>query len=200
MFSIIIPTIWKNNRIIKLLEELNTNKSVGEIIIINNNKENTPNIGLNSDKLKIITPDKNIYVNPSWNLGVKKAKYDNIALCNDDITFNTKIFSYLKPKDDSLIGLDDSCYKLIEDQKYQLIINKKLNYGFGCLLIFNKNSYKPIPEFLKIWYGDNYLHKNTKNVYSLIGLKIETEMSSSKTIPEYYYLVEQDKINFTKMS
>jgi len=199
MFSVIIPTIWKSARIIKLLSDLNSSKNVGEIIVINNNKQNTPIIETNSKKFRLITPETNIYVNPSWNLGVREAKYDNIALCNDDINFNTNIFSYLKPKDDSLIGIDDSCYKIEKDTQYQLMINKKLNYGFGCLLIFNKNSYKPIPETLKIWFGDNFLHKNTKNVYSLLGLKIETEMSSSQTIPEYYSLVEQDKINFAKL-
>ena len=39
----------------------------------------------NSSKVRIINPPENIYVNPRWNLGVKEAKFDKVALFNDDI-------------------------------------------------------------------------------------------------------------------
>lgn len=200
MFTVIIPTLWKNKRIFKLIDDLITSEKVGEILIINNDKEKTPDFKSENSKLKIITPDKNIYVNPSWNLGVKNSKYDYIALCNDDINFNSNIFSYLKPKDDSLIGLGEGCFKINFDEQYQLVENKKLTYGFGCLMFLNKQSYKMIPECLKIFCGDNFLHKNIKNVYSLRGLKVETEMSSSQTISGYHSITQQDKINFANLN
>lgn len=38
-----------------------------------------------SNKLTVITPEENLFVNPSWNLGVAKAKTEIVALLNDDI-------------------------------------------------------------------------------------------------------------------
>ena len=43
---------------------------VDEIIVIDNSLQG---IELDSKKLRVIIPNENIFVNPSWNLGVKEA-------------------------------------------------------------------------------------------------------------------------------
>lgn len=196
MFSVIIPTLWKSKRIFKLLDDLKTSKKVNEIIIINNDDSKKPNF--NFEDIRIITPEQNIYVNPSWNLGVKESKNNYICLCNDDINFNPKIFSYLKPRNDSIIGIDESCYNLKQDEDFKLKTKTKMNHGFGCLMFLNKQSYKVIPEFLKIYFGDDYLFQLNQNRYALNGLKIDTEMSSSSNIPNYYNITQEDRVNFNK--
>ena len=70
MFSIVIPTLQKDTMILKmLLDELNQDQTVGEIILIDNSLQG---FEYNSDKLRIIIPNENLFVNPSWNLGVEK--------------------------------------------------------------------------------------------------------------------------------
>ena len=53
-----------------------------EIILIDNSLQG---FEYNSDKLRIIIPNENLFVNPSWNLGVEKAKFDYVGILNDDI-------------------------------------------------------------------------------------------------------------------
>ena len=72
MLSIVIPTLQKNKEILyNLIDSLDTDKSVGEIIIIDNSLKGIEYI---SQKVKVITPEENLFVNPSWNLGVKEAR------------------------------------------------------------------------------------------------------------------------------
>lgn len=199
MYSIIIPTLWRSNRIRKLLQDLVLCKSVGEVIIIDNNSSKR-NINLDGyDKIKIIDTGKNQYVNPSWNLGVANAKYDFIALCNDDINFNTDIFEKLKIKDNEIVGISTSCYETREDSEYKLEECTSRCFGFGCLMFFSKKSYKPIPSRFKIWYGDDYLMNYFEKKYELSGLSIQTEMSSTSKSYEFYKIILQDEENYKKL-
>ena len=79
----VIPTLQKNKEILtKLIEALERDTAVTEILLIDNSL-----IGFkhSSNKLTVITPEENLFVNPSWNLGVAKAKTEIVALLNDDI-------------------------------------------------------------------------------------------------------------------
>ena len=69
MYTVIIPTMWVN---VTLLEKMiciyNQSNYINEIIIIDNNP--IDKIKLDFKKVKILTKNKNIYVNPAWNWGV----------------------------------------------------------------------------------------------------------------------------------
>ena len=90
MLSIIIPTIQKKPKILaSLVNLLKDEECVSEIIIINNLIDTpipetlfTEN---NYQKIKMVTTSKNLYVNPSWNMGVMLSKNENFALFNDDL-------------------------------------------------------------------------------------------------------------------
>jgi hypothetical protein len=200
MYSVIIPTLWRSNRIKKLLQDLVLCKFVGEVIIIDNNSSER-NINIDGyDKIKIIDTGKNEYVNPSWNLGVANAKCDFVALCNDDINFNPDIFEKLKIKDNELVGISTSCYEIAEDSDYKLEECTSRCFGFGCLMFFSKKSYKPIPNRFKIWYGDDYLMNYFQKKYQLNGLSIKTEMSSTSKSYEFYKLILQDEENYKRLT
>ena len=84
LVSVIIPTIQKKLEILEeLVEILSRDVSVSEIIIINNKPE-LPLL-FNNEKVRIHTPETNLYVNKSWNLGVSLAKNNNFCLMNDDL-------------------------------------------------------------------------------------------------------------------
>ena len=84
LLSVIIPTIQKKLKVLEeLVKLLECDNSVSEIILINN-KGNTP-LNIKGKKVKIYTPPDNLYVNESWNQGVKMAKENNVAILNDDL-------------------------------------------------------------------------------------------------------------------
>ena len=94
-FSVIIPTMWCSDLILQLLTNLESSHFVGEIILIDNDKSKRPAHILNTDKIRIIEQEQNIYVNPAWNRGIELAKNECIALCNDDINFDPNIFGVI---------------------------------------------------------------------------------------------------------
>jgi len=160
MYSVIIPTLWKSNRTSFLLKSLVDCSSVKEIILINNS--NTIfNASFSTKKIKTINPKQNLYVNPSWNLGVETSTSDNIIICNDDINFDSNLYFYLLDQVDLLktgfIGMSASNYNLESPLNPTIKKYESGTYGWGCLIAFHKSNWVPIPDELKIWCGDSFM-------------------------------------------
>ncbi len=182
--SVVIPTLQKKpNLLINLLATLNQDESVSEIIVIDNSKQG---INFDSHKLRIMTPEENIFVNPAWNLGVKEAKNDIIALINDDITipenFCKDIVEKLTP-DMGIVGYNGDYVEITNEDNFT--VNKsdlwfeKINARpdqWGVAMFCYKTSYFEIPDDLKVLYGDDYLLFKNKNAgrqnYYICGQKI----------------------------
>jgi len=183
-FSIVIPTLWRSKRIHPLLKSLQDSDSVGEIIIIDNGRK-YDEYYKDMNKVRVLRPHFNIYVNPAWNYGVEYAKNNSIALVNDDISFDTRIFNEFiddELKSKGFIGMSFENYKegveynpTLEPWKGEIVL-----HGWGCIIMFHKEHWKPIPNQLKIWYGDNYMREiNPAPSHILKGLPIQTEMSTT---------------------
>lgn len=185
-YSVVIPTLWYSPRIYKLLEDLEKCNEVGEIILIdNNNLFSTKNI-INS-KLRVISTNENSFVNPAWNLGVEYAKYNYIALCNDDINFSTDIFKSITPKllNFNIIGQATENYYIMASSTMDVIPIKERPSGWGCLLFFKKENWIPIPSYLKIACGDDFLLDNSNKVGALTKFAIATEISTTSFRKEF---------------
>jgi hypothetical protein len=171
MFSVIIPTMWRFDPFCTFLEDLIALSNIGEVIIINNDKDKTPQVPvLRNHKIKMWYFDDNIGVNPAWNYGVSKAYSDKIAIVNDDIIFDLKLFS----KIEDLVTPDKGVYGICPGEKLfgQTQVSKGLidfvptkenysnetHFGFGQLMIMNKKNWIPIPDGLKIYWGDNFIY------------------------------------------
>lgn len=205
-FSIIIPTMQKDKDILlKLIDELIECQYVGEIIIIDNSLK-----GLNysSNLIKIITPNKNMFVNPAWNLGVKVAKFNYIGILNDDIIFPKnffeQVYNFITNNECGLIGLD----KLKNSKKKDFntypnnttlsfeAIEKRLYY-WGSAIFGLKENYYNIPEEMKVWCGDDYLFKmnkdNNKQNYKIVGGELKHLKSLTSRRPEFNLIKENDQ-------
>lgn len=173
MFSIIIPTLQKNLKVLTMLiDELVKDSVVGEVIVIDNSLQG---FEYKSDKVRVIIPEENLFVNPSWNLGVREAKYDFVGILNDDILIPenlcSDVFSFLQNASVGLVGVDtesievfssDSRLKYPKSCQNITYTNQEnvLYIGYWGIAIFAKKSnYYEIPEDIKIWCGDNYLVK-----------------------------------------
>jgi hypothetical protein len=211
-FSVIIPTIWKGERLNELLVNFYNSDFIEEVILINNDNINTNKIPLNK-KLIYVEPQKNLFVNPSWNMGVRLAKSNNIIIANDDILFDVNHFinclidvnsNHIKFEDLGFIGMHSDNYKLESNSDAPIFQSHGVvqsDGGWACLLAFNKKHWTPIPEQLKIWYGDNFLLALGKQAIDMIGLKIETKMSSSAdtSVDWVKQVMDNDLIEWNKL-
>jgi len=184
MFSVVIPTMWRIQEFLSDLSELNSCENIGEIILINNNIEMTPTSFSvqNYSKLIEIRPPKNIYINPAWNLGVRCAKYNKIAIKNDDTFFDySRTLDAVEQelnREDSLIGTylnhnnQHHIWTINQNSDKNISFNEipKRDMGFGCCMFLNKKSYIPINEKIFIWYGDDFIAES----YTRRGLKLKT--------------------------
>jgi hypothetical protein len=179
MITVIIPTLWKCETTQTLLFDLISVDQIDEIIIINNDSTNTPKWDiLNNCKITVINKHQNIFVNPSWNLGVEISKNNSICLLNDDITFDKSIFNLINEDlllSVGLIGLD--IYNNEGEPRIEQI--QDWPFAFGCMMFVHKHKYKHIPEQLKIMWGDTFLLINLKRfgLYVLRGSKVSNTIS-----------------------
>lgn len=217
--SVIIPTMQKSLEVLfKLLYLLQKDESVSEIIIIDNACKG---LDINSElsKVRVIIPQNNLYVNPSWNLGVKEAKEDFWTLFNDDVippeNFCSNVLKLLS-KDIGILGintkyvenvLDEKLYSTIQTPKTSKIKLKKVSgrtRDFGIIMFGHKNSYYEIPQEMLIWCGDDYLFKmnkdNNKQNYIISGQKIKHLHSLTSNSSNFSQIKDNDLAYFKKFA
>lgn len=183
--------MWRSPRTLKLISDLVQCDRVGEVIIIDNNP-NDGNIS-GGGKVKIISNGKNNYVNPSWNMGLHAATYPFVALCNDDINFDANKMFELEPEPGDIFGVGQICYEIEREFDYPTVTPiTKRGHGWGCLIMFRKDDYTPIDERLKVSFGDDYLFKKFAEAYNINGIRVNTEMSTTSSEPEFIAISEQD--------
>ena len=191
MYSVIIPTMWRSPRTLKLISDLALCENVGEVIIIDNNPQDEDPFGFG--KFKILSNGKNNYVNPSWNMGVHAAAYPLIALCNDDINFDANKMFELEPEAGDIFGVGSLCYEIEREFDYPTVTPASSRaHGWGCLMMFRKEDYKPIDERLRVSFGDDWLFKSMSNAYNINGIRVETEMSTTSREAEFIAIAETD--------
>jgi hypothetical protein len=181
-FSVIIPTIWKSEYTMELLQRYSNCDYVGQIILI----DNAPTKDISINKLIHIKEEENTYVNPAWNKGVSLSFYNHLTISNDDILFDVdeyyEYISQLNPLENfGYTGAHSENYELSENDnpRFEEYSNQNNFGGWGCLFSFHKSNWKPLPNELKIWYGDNLIHGWHNPILQLRGFKMETKMSTS---------------------
>lgn len=205
--SIVIPTLQKNKTLLhRLVASLQRDEAVSEIIIIDNS-----NTGIDCEnrKLRVISPGENIFVNPAWNLGVKEAKEEIVALLNDDITipenFCRNVASAMTPEM-GIVGI--SAEYVIGNQGEPMppeTTSLQLEPGgnvYGVALFFYKASYVEIPQEMKIFCGDTWLIHQTAKLgkphYKITGQKIYHFESMSVKSFAKNPILRRDKAFFEK--
>ncbi len=189
--DIIIPTMWRKPEItIYALRSYLSISEIKKIIIIDNDRNKRPKINiLNSPKIKFLDFKKNIYVNPSWNKGVEEANNGLICLCNDDIIIDRLIIevinliNFTDKNEIELIGIRGKDHNGFMLSPFKIDKTKNLgiqcNGLFGMAMFLKKENYKPIPDDLKVWFGDDYLVRNSKNVFTIPANRFRISMGST---------------------
>jgi len=193
MISVIIPTMWKCKILNNTLYELSKHNLVGEIILIDNTDNKTI---LDIPKVNHILEGNNTFVNPAWNKGVKLAKYDKLLILNDDVETEWGVIDLVYnhiTEDIGLIGAGISCWQYTGGIPCINPISYRPNC-YGCLMFIHKNSYKEIPESLKIHYGDDWLfEKSNRPNYQIINWKMGGDSEQTSGLSEFNQIKEDDK-------
>ena len=198
MYSVIIPTMWKCARfnLGYTVDELCKHPLVGEVIIIDNT-DRVDEIKVDP-KIRHILEGKNTYVNPAWNKGVELAKFDKLAILNDDIWMDWNILNVVEPYltlETGVIGMAEENYTNPTNELGLEPITHR-NGGFGCAMFLHKENYTPIPKEMKIWGGDDWIFVKCRNRrkqnYKITGLKIDGEIGVTSELIELGPIKEND--------
>jgi len=205
--TIIIPTMWFHVEKLKLMLSIyNDIQSVGEILIVDNDSTKTPELSFS--KVRLIGDGTNLFVNPSWLLGVKEAKFESVVLVNDDIIIKDNLNSLFENIicilcEGRIVGADVTCYTNVESKlalRKRPVKNKlSMGYGYGVFMFVKKSTFlnTPIPNDIKVWYGDHILYyKNEAWCFS--GVKIETAMRGTTSRINLSGVARKEKMAFYK--
>ena len=214
--SVIIPTLQKNLTVLKKLVQILLDDDIVSEILILNNAIKKLKFNEKSDKIKIITPKENLYVNKSWNLGIKEIKNDLFLIINDDIlpvqNFCSKIVNsgIFKRQNTGLVGINPNfIMQYSRETVSDIDIPPDTNNFFflhlprykhvsdwGSAFLGLKSNFYEIPEDLKIIFGDNFLlFKNILNKkmnYQITGLPFNHIHSLSSADEEFSSIIKSD--------
>jgi hypothetical protein len=208
MISYIIPTLWKSENIHKTIERFcEIEDDNAELIIINNSNLKYSNSDFRVKNFKM---PKNIYVNPSWNLGVHSAVNNKVCLVNDDILFDIKKFHYFALDSKAVaIGINNNNRCNADSTLYQLREIQDKNArppGLGQLMLIEKQNWISLPDDMKIYYGDDiiyYYHTLILDIpfYYIKGMAINGDQSVTvNTLPNHMSKpFSQDTLEYHKM-
>ena len=200
-----MPTMWRNNKTIRLLDSLNSDPNISEIILIDNDVK-SKNVDLSKfSKVKYVPQAENIYVNPAWNLGVSLCKSEIICIANDDIYFNSNTVTQFvldNTQDLGSFGLNmhtrnGSSIGNLSKKELRTrseISSAIVGSGFGMLMFVKKSNWKPIPEELKIWYGDNWIANTNGRAFilSMYGSNLEVDRHTTAGSKELKKITMED--------
>ncbi len=186
--DIVTPTMWCDENFIDYLKHYCDYSAVKSIILIDNQKSKRPQDPiLSHPKIHLVGYHRNIYVNPAWNEGYYRSSSDVLCILNDDVFLKEEVFDTIAALDMTNIDIIGARFGTDSNEqdefiKLNLIPNKPIgmqSYGFGVCIFIKRSVYKPIPSLYKIWYGDDHLIQNCKNVYVLKTNKLTGEVSKT---------------------
>jgi len=178
MIDIIIPTLLQSDEEIFNYSLIEANKSpvVNKIFIIDNTGKSIFKSQL--QKVEVLYMDKNIYVNPAWNLGVSLSKSENVLIMNDDIACRSENYEYIEKLLDlkdcglcSISSININCLKEYTDTKFSLkyiqtneVFSNPDNNKTGWFFALKRKLWKNIPAPIKIIYGDDLIFSRVRKL------------------------------------
>lgn len=219
MLTAVIPVYNALNELRVMLSSLvQESKVLSEIVLVDDRSQtptkefiNTLSVDPSRDIRLIKTRNpEHLWTNGSWNIGVKLATKDYIAVLNSDILLSEGWDMHLI----KTLGVATiACpFEKRGGQIFDLYdIHKKVHPGMikGSCFMFKKedrDSLFPIPQLLTHWCGDHYLADKAN---SMMGVKfnknaiITHKPSSSANLVNkelYEKITKKDVLNYQKLS
>lgn len=189
-FSVIIPTLQRAKQLHELVERCAAHPLVLEVLVINNAPEP---LAWASPKVRVLQQERNIYVNPAWNLGAREARGKYLAIVNDDLQVEDDLLTHgaavLRRGLFGIVGPDRSVFNAAPSSRpvsHRLARMNSLYNGFGTFMMLRRADYVPIPEELRIFHGDHWLYLNQRKPSAVvINTRVITDMSVTSGSAEF---------------
>lgn len=225
MISTILPVLDEYKLTNDLLECISKNEYKPAEIILIDNGSIEPIFELvkiySNLNIQYVRLDENIGVNPAWNVGIEKAKYDVISILNNDIIIGKYFFRSIKDtmfnRKNQNIGICvpntiKEIDMVIRDTPYEKPILQEIDNREGWAFTIRRKIIELggyIPTELKIFSGDTFFFDTSKklgfknykimNCYafhykSVTVRKYQFKVSHLRKEREYYQKFLRDKI------
>ncbi len=193
-FSVIIPTLQRAKELHELVEMCAAHPRVLEVLVINNAPEP---LSWESSKVRVLQQAENIYVNPAWNLGAREARGKYLAIINDDVLFDPALFvkvaRVLRLPGVGMIGSGRECFEGNPGASLRLRPVFERPYMYGVTMFMRRSHYRPIPEQMRIFCGDDWLFQSQGAPnYRITGFMMHTEMSTTSDAPAFNPVKDDD--------
>lgn len=182
-FSVVIPTLQRSDDLDAIVKQCAAHPLVFEVLVINNSPRP---LVWESAKVRVLQQERNIYVNPAWNLGAREARGDFLAIVNDDVRFDDVAFDLAARglRWFGVVGPDRSCFALAQQEEPRLRLARRSAtlFGFGTFMCMRRGNYRPVPEEMRIWGGDDWLiqsQSQRKPPGAIVGVPFATEMGTT---------------------
>lgn len=174
--------------------------------------------GEHPDKITVIEEPVNIGVNPIWNKFLKyfiaHSEYTHIGILNSDVIVHQDFLNVIEPimEPDNTIPLPtevdkEKIFVPLDDTRCEnnITVNGGVAGTFIILNRFQAELVTPIPESIKIWFGDNWIFDICRGV----GFKtkiIEKFMTfhhgsqTVQTVKGVHEQIEKDKENWALLA
>lgn len=167
-------------------------------------------------KVYVLQNPKNVYVNPAWNQIIKwfldNDDYEYLVIMNSDLTMGYLWYCicqyrWAKEADEILIPVINPKEE-IYPAPYMLPAKLVSSGTPGVFITLNKKQARlvyPIPESIKIWFGDNWIYEILRGIgYKTVippNLIASTQWSQTiKRVPEAPQIIEQDKLEWPSLA
>lgn len=213
-----IPCLYGAEHTEQAIKSVLQNESVHLILIDNGADAKVKEVIKKYDKrtdVFVLKNVENIYVNPAWNqimqFFIKWQEYTHLCIMNSDLIIDN--------------GLKDVLEKFYESNAKDIpvpvisndlnIFNQTKTEGLqevhegtpGVFIALNREQVQniyPIPEQLKVWFGDNWIYDGLRKqgVKTLIVNNLLTYHSGSQNVSRVKgisEIIEQDKIEWAKI-
>ena len=196
VFTVIIPTLQRAPELWPLVAQCAAHPLVHEVLVINNSE--VP-LSWDSPNVRVLQQETNIFVNPAWNLGVREASGQFVAIINDDVLFDDDVFDeaarVLRRGLFAMVVPDRSCFHGDAWDKpiSHRLATGRLNLVWGTFMAMRREDYRPIPSSLLIWGGDDYLYWSQRKPNAvLIRTPFRTTMGTTSGSAEFQQLRERE--------
>ena len=204
---------YRNTHVTKLSIDSVINQKDIDILLIDNGAEEPVKELLKTyqqDNIKVLSLPENIYVNPAWNLIIENfltSDCEYLIILNSDVIMQKDWIEILK----SRWGIypDEICLPRITDNIHILDnnISENIKEGTvvfggtpGILITLNKKQAEiiyPIPNELKLWFGDLWIYTILRKRYKTIIvpnlLAYHVGSTNMQALPNVSEIIEQDK-------
>lgn len=196
IFSVIIPTLQRARELPDLVALCAAHPAVREVLVINNHP--SPLV-FEQENVRVLQQERNIFVNPAWNLGAREAVADHLAIINDDVLFDPVVLDIaaefvVKPRH-GILALEGTFLNRERATRPRLRIagSNLIGNSFGMFMCLRKENYVPIPEELKVWGGNDWLffHQPWPN-WALMGPLVRSEVSVTSSAGEFQRMLEAE--------